>query len=226
MLRRSRGSAFAAGMYVFPGGQVEGDDHLHSYDPWRCGPSAQQMAQVAALGHEWRGFWIAAIRETFEESGLLLARDEQDALLDLQQPEALRRLQVYRQQLHSGETDLLQVCRREGITLACDQVHFLNRWVTPPGQARRFDTRFFIAEVPPAQTGVHDQKETDASLWIAPDTAIRRDEDRQDSFRMMPVTRIQLQTLAQFSLMVDLHQWILERREFPTYRLQSRPGVD
>ena len=76
MLRRTMGSAFAGGMYVFPGGRVEGDDHLHAYDPFRTGPSEAQQPQLDAIGHEWRGFWIAAIRETFEEAGVLLAYND------------------------------------------------------------------------------------------------------------------------------------------------------
>ena len=75
MLKRTSQSAFASGMFVFPGGRVDGDDHLHKYDRYRVGPSQEQAPQVEALGYEWRGFWIAALRETFEEAGLILAYD-------------------------------------------------------------------------------------------------------------------------------------------------------
>src|SRR5262245_50289951 len=67
MLRRTANAAFAGGMYVFPGGRVDGDDHLHVYDDYRRGPDAKQAEQQRALGAEWRGFWIAGIRESFEE---------------------------------------------------------------------------------------------------------------------------------------------------------------
>ena len=73
MLRRTSKAAFAGGMFVFPGGRVDADDHLHKYDEHRCGPSDAQLLQQQALGTEWRGYWIAGIHETFEEAGLLLA---------------------------------------------------------------------------------------------------------------------------------------------------------
>ncbi|MEJ2089105.1 MAG: hypothetical protein P8Y69_11670, partial [Gammaproteobacteria bacterium] len=66
MLRRTSSAAFAGGMYVFPGGRVDSDDHLHAYDALRVGPSEGQAPQRLALGDEWRGYWIAGIRETFE----------------------------------------------------------------------------------------------------------------------------------------------------------------
>ena len=81
-------------MYVFPGGRVDGDDHLHKYDAYRHGPTEAQAPQVKALGDEWRGFWIAAIRETFEEAGLLLAYDQNGDMISFAD-EALRLLLFY-----------------------------------------------------------------------------------------------------------------------------------
>ena len=80
MLKRTRNASFAGGMYVFPGGRVDGDDHLHKYDAVRVGPEQRQQAQTTALGTEWRGYWIAGIRECFEEAGLLLATRFQSAV--------------------------------------------------------------------------------------------------------------------------------------------------
>lgn len=216
MLRRTSRAAFASGMYVFPGGRVEGDDHLELYDPWRTGPSPQQAAQVEALGHEWRGFWIAAIRETFEESGLLLAYDGAGELLAWKDAAQEARFEAYRHAIHEGRLDLLEVCEREQLSLACDRVHFLNRWVTPLGRPRRFDTRFFIAEAPPGQTGVHDDKETKDSVWISPHRALER--YRADELGLMRVTERQLAALERFDSVATLHEAVIAQEAFPTYR--------
>lgn len=215
MLQRTSRASFASGMYVFPGGRVDGDDHLHKYDAFRHGPSDAQAAQVAALGDEWRGFWIAAIRETFEEAGLLLAYRD-GALVSYADSELFTRLDGYRQPLHDGALSLLDICVAEELQLAVDQVHFYNRFVTPLGRPRRFDTRFFIASAPEAQRGMHDEVETVDSIWITPSAALERNAAQE--FDLMNVTRMQLQWLAQY----DSKQALLEaagaRQEFVVRR--------
>lgn len=223
MLRRTSGAAFAGGMYVFPGGRVESDDHLHAYDPFRTGPSEAQAPQVAALGNEWRGFFIAGIRETFEESGLLLAYDADGALLAWRDADHEAKFEAYRHDVHEGRLDLLELCEREQLTLACDHIHFYNRWVTPLGRPRRFDTRFFIAEAPPGQTGLHDDKETDDSIWIKPSVALAR--HAEGDFGLMKVTERQLDALKDFDSVAELHDWALARDAFPIYRPVLPPGA-
>ncbi len=216
MLRRSSQSAFAGGMYVFPGGRVESDDHLHAMDPWRCGPTEAQQRQVAALGNEWRGYWIAAIRETFEESGLLLAYTEDGEMLDFGDGATATRFRAHQDALNRGELDLLDLCREESLQLACDHIHFFNRWVTPLGRPRRFDTRFFIAEAPRNQEGIHDTTETVHSVWVSPQQALA--EHAAGSFGLMGVTQKQLAALERFESVADLHQWALALEQFPTFR--------
>ncbi|MEE4360861.1 MAG: hypothetical protein V2I63_04985 [Pseudomonadales bacterium] len=223
MLRRTNQAAFAGGMYVFPGGRVEGDDHLHAYDPWRTGPDERQAAQLAAVGNEWRGFWIAAIRETFEESGLCLAYDATGELLAWQDDAHEARFDAYRHDVHEGRLDLMELCEREGLRLACDHLHYFNRWVTPIGRPRRFDTRFFIAEAPPGQTGIHDEKETDDSIWIKPRVALERSS--AGDFGLMAVTERQLEALRDFDSVAELHAWAISRKEFPIYRPVLPPGA-
>ena len=88
MLKRTSSASFASGMFVFPGGRVDHDDHLHKYDEHRIGPSDAQQYQIHSVGYEWRGFWIAAIRETFEESGLLLAYDQHGGIISFKEAES------------------------------------------------------------------------------------------------------------------------------------------
>jgi 8-oxo-dGTP pyrophosphatase MutT (NUDIX family) len=158
------------------------------------GPTDEQAAQRDALGAEWRGYWVAGIRESFEEAGLLLAYQEDGALLDYGDANTEARFDAYRGPLHAGEISLREICERENVKLAIDRIHFHNRFVTPLGRPRRFDTRFFIAEAPPGQTGQHDDKETVDSVWISPQEALARSD--AEEFGLMGVTRQQLAGLA------------------------------
>ncbi|MEC9133914.1 MAG: hypothetical protein VX853_08135 [Pseudomonadota bacterium] len=197
MLKRTSKASFASDMYVFPGGRVDGDDHLHKYDAYRHGPTEAQAPQVKALGSEWRGFWVTAIRETFEEAGLLLAYDQHGEMISFADEATHNRFAAYRDPLHDGEVTLLDVCERESLRLAVDHVHFYNRFITPLGRPRRFDTRFFIASAPESQRGTHDRQETVDSIWISPQEALAR--HAEGNFGLMNVTRIQLEWLAEYA---------------------------
>jgi len=225
MLKRTSRASFASGMYVFPGGRVDGDDHLHKYDEHRHGPSEGQAAQVEALGAEWRGYWIAAIRETFEEAGLMLAYQGSagDDMLSFSDPTLRERFHGYRGPLHSGELSLLDICRQENLRLAVDQIHFYNRFVTPLGRPRRFDTRFFIAAAPEAQRGKHDEKETVDSIWISPQEALARNKARE--FDLMNITRMQLQWLSEYENKQAVLDMALGQQEFVVKRPVLPPGA-
>jgi len=222
MLKRTSRASFASGMYVFPGGRVDNDDHLHKYDAIRHGPTEAQEPQVAALGDEWRGFWIAAIRETFEEAGLLLAYQGDD-LVSFAEEHVHERYDAYRPRLHSGELSLLDICAEEDLRLAVDQVHFYNRFVTPLGRPRRFDTRFFIAAAPESQRGQHDTKETVDSVWITPQEALARHADKE--FDLMNVTRMQLEGLSEYADKRAVLDMAVNRTEFPIRRPVLPPGA-
>ena len=222
MLKRTSRAAFASGMYVFPGGRVDGDDHLHKYDALRHGPTDEQAPQVRALGDEWRGYWIAAIRETFEEAGLLLAYAG-DELVSFADPVVHERYDSYRPALHGGEISLLDICQTEKLTLAVDQVHFYNRFVTPVGRPRRFDTRFFIAAAPESQRGQHDTKETVDSVWISPQEALARHADKE--FDLMNVTRMQLEWLSEFANKQAVLDMARQKETFQIVRPMLPPGA-
>ncbi|MFK7913670.1 MAG: hypothetical protein AB8B93_07120 [Pseudomonadales bacterium] len=219
MMRRTSGASFAGGMYVFPGGRVDGDDHLHKYDPHRLGPSDSQQPQLAALGNEWRGFYICGVRETFEEAGLLLAYDADGALLQFPDEASHDRFDAYRKPLHDGTLSLRAICEQENLKLALDRIHYYNRFVTPLGRPRRFDTRFFIAEAPPGQIGTHDDAELVDSIWISPKEALRLNSAKE--FNLMNVTRYQLEALAEYDSAAALLEMAANNADFPV----SRPVV-
>jgi len=216
MLKRTSKASFASGMYVFPGGRVDPDDHLHAYDAYRHGPTQGQAPQVSALGDEWRGFWIACIRETFEEAGLMLAYTPDGELVSFADPAVQARFADYREPLHDGTLSLLDICRREYLKLAVDHIHFYNRFITPLGRPRRFDTRFFIAAAPESQRGSHDEQETVDSIWITPQQALARHAAKE--FDLMNVTRIQLEALAKLPHKAALLEASVKQQHFPTRR--------
>ena len=142
MMRRPRAAEFAPSAYVFPGGSVHEEDRGWE-DPARA----------------------AAVRELFEELGILLARRPDGRFARDRDCERLRHLL----QLGRGWAPAL---RQAGLTPALDRLVFLARWITPEQIARRFDTRFFLARRPPGQA-VHPQPgEVEDWLWIAPQEAL------------------------------------------------------
>jgi len=221
MLRRTNQAAFAGGMFVFPGGRVDDDDHADYYEKHRQGPSPEQLPQQLALGDDWCGYWIAGIRETFEEAGIMLAYNADGNILRYEDDNR-DTFEAYRHALHDGDISLAEICARENLNLAVDLIHFFNRWITPLGRPRRFDTRFFITEAPTQQVGFHDGKETVDSTWISPDEALRLNEAGE--FGMMAVPVKQLSDLAQHQTVNDLIAMASSNRDFPTHRPVMPPG--
>jgi 8-oxo-dGTP pyrophosphatase MutT (NUDIX family) len=170
MLRRTRSAAFAGGMYVFPGGKVDEAD-----------------------GEGDLGYVIAAIRECYEEAGVLLATDERGAMVTDGHP-AL----AHRQAVYDGDVDLRALCQEHRLAPAIDDLVWISHWITPVGEsARRFDTRFFVAAAPQGQSSRHDDNETIASEWVGPSDALQRQAAGQ--LTMMPPTIKNLEFVAAHS---------------------------
>jgi 8-oxo-dGTP pyrophosphatase MutT (NUDIX family) len=161
MVKRHHQIDFVAGALVFPGGKVHaGDDEVglsDYFDAARDWP--QERSAIAA----------AAIREAFEESGILFARE---AAAEMISAERLALLGEYRAQLEKGEVSLLAFVRRERLRLACDLLVPFAHWITPEHMPKRFDTHFFLAAAPDGHAGLHDGRESVDSVWIRPQDAI------------------------------------------------------
>jgi 8-oxo-dGTP pyrophosphatase MutT (NUDIX family) len=139
---------------------------------------------------------VAALRELFEEAGVLLAEDASGALLDLSDPARAAELEALRGQLQQGRLSLADLARREGLRLAADRLHYFSRWITPAASPRRYDARFFLAELPSGQTAGHCQIETTDGLWIAPREALAR--HGRDEHPMIFVTTEHVKRLSEF----------------------------
>lgn len=174
MLRRNLNSDFVGGAYVFPGGGVDPGDGAPDVEELCVGRSDAQASALLGVASGGLAYWVAAIRESFEEAGLLLAVDDTDAMVRFDDPDVNDRFVEHRRRVDAGEVSLVEVARREGLRLATDRIHYFSRWVTPLGAPRRYDTRFFIAHPPEWQEPIHDDREVIANLWIRPADALER----------------------------------------------------
>jgi 8-oxo-dGTP pyrophosphatase MutT (NUDIX family) len=191
LCRRNLDSVWIAGASVFPGGAVDEGDRDPRWED-RCAGWDDRRASAALGRHDGGlGFLVAAVRETFEEAGVLLARDPDgvgaDARHDL--------LRAARDAINAGEHRFDTLVLEHDLVLATDALHPVSHWITPPGGPRRYDTWFFIAAAPEGAY-LHDDAELIASAWVAPADALAA-ADRGDVNLIFP-TRKNLELLARF----------------------------
>jgi 8-oxo-dGTP pyrophosphatase MutT (NUDIX family) len=171
---------FNSGALVFPGGSVDKGDQEIIANPALY--SGGEGLDAAALS-----FRIAAIRETFEESGILLAHAGGSGdLVDAKRAGEIEA--AHRAALCEGKTTFLKVLADNSLRLALDELVPYAHWITPEGMPKRFDTWFFLAAAPPAQIGAHDGRESTDSIWLSPREALAGGESGR--FKLpFPTTR-------------------------------------
>jgi 8-oxo-dGTP pyrophosphatase MutT (NUDIX family) len=167
MMKRPGGGDFPD-LHVFPGGKLDEGDFVPELLQGLDEATADRLLGVSAGGLR---YWAAAIRECFEECGVLLAYRD-GALIRWADEGEVARFHGYRQHLIDGELSLLEVCRRERLRLAADRVWYFSHWITPEPVPRRFDTRFFIAAMPAAQETIAHHWETADDEWVRPRDAL------------------------------------------------------
>jgi len=193
MLERHLNSDFAGGAYVFPGGTIDERDLDPAAATYLDGPAAGDAATLIDAPHERAlAFHLCAIRETFEEAGILLARKD-GAPIKLTGDE---RYAERRRVLCDRSGSLAAFATEFGVRFAGDLLHYFSRWVTPAFSPKRYDARFFVAEMPEGQEPLHDDVETTASTWIRPADAIA--QAREGLFSIIFPTRKTLEQLAVF----------------------------
>ena len=194
-VERHKKSGFLGGAVVFPGGKLDEQDRGPA---WRALSTPLRARATTSAGEDddtLRALAIAACRETLEEAALLPvegARLSHDALLAL------------RARLAGGETFRALISAR-GLRLDLTALHPFARWVTPVAEARRFDTRFFLAAVSIDDRGAHDERETTSSFWASPaDVLVRFDAG---ALQLAPPTHRTLELLAQRANARDALAW-------------------
>ena len=194
LLRRHRRSGFAADAWVFPGGVVDARDGADASDRLD-GPAPAEWARRLGLDDAEEAAWYvaAAIREAFEETGILLAHADPG----LPRPaNAAESLEVSRRALLNEVVDLRDVAVSNGVRLSGGDLIYIAHWITPEPEPRRYDTRFFAARAPHGvECVVHDAEMTD-SVWLRPAEAVER--FRRGEMKLLPPTVHTLQRLAAF----------------------------
>jgi 8-oxo-dGTP pyrophosphatase MutT (NUDIX family) len=193
MVVRHHAIDFAAGALVFPGGRVEDADHvLAGRTDLFANPQGLDVASLA--------FRIAAIRETFEECGVLLARARgSDRLIDAA---TLKRVEdQHRAALNAGAIGFDAVLSSEDLLPATDLLVHFAHWITPANQPKRYDTQFFLAEAPSEHLAVHDGSEAVDSIWINPREALAGAETGR--FKLVFATAKNLEKLARSQTVAD-----------------------
>ncbi|MCW2724214.1 MAG: hydrolase [Frankiales bacterium] len=188
LLRRVAGMAFAGGMHVFPGGSVDRADATADI-AWAGSPPAAWAADFGTDEPMARALVCAAVRETFEESGVLLAGPAAgEVLADVSTDE----WEAERADLEARAFSLSELLARRGLVLRADLLRPLAHWITPVVEPRRFDTRFFLAEVPSGQVCRDAGSEADQRVWIRPRDAL------DQGVTLLPPTAAVLEELAAY----------------------------
>ena len=187
MLCRHRRSAFLGGVHVFPGGKLDDDDMAESLVSRLRHVSLKEIAN--ALGEsidEARaaGLLIAAVRETFEEAGVLLGSTNANANVEKAREEL------------NGKSPFATIADKLELEIDGRRLQSYARWITPPIEKKRFDTRFFLAAVDTDQHASHDGNETTSAQWMAPKAALVA--MRKDEIKLAPPTLRTLQWLGNF----------------------------
>lgn len=189
-LRRRAGSDFVGGMTVFPGGGVDADDADPRYAEFTAGLTTEQAADRLGIPDGF-AYWMAVVRETLEETGVLLARNPDGTACD---PDIATR---HRHAVDRGERTLLEVLTTENVVIDGGAIRDIGRWITPVGPPRRYDTRFFVARMPPGQQAVVDAVEAVHGEWRRPAEALA--EWQAGGLVMLPPTVAWLELLDRFT---------------------------
>jgi len=205
MVRRNEDQKFAPGAYVFPGGTLDPGDYGPAAENMCAGldrKTAEGMLDEIRYPGRVLGFWVAALRETFEEVGLLMAYNEKRCLISCDSVAMAARFSGYRRNLLAGTVTFPAILEAEGLTLATDRLRYMAHWITPEILPIRFDVRFFVAEAPPGQHAIHHDGELLEHEWIGPKEALARYE--KGHFPMVLPTLVTVEELAKYGSLEDV----------------------
>jgi 8-oxo-dGTP pyrophosphatase MutT (NUDIX family) len=197
LLMRRHDKADFADAYVFPGGMVDPHDHLVVQQGLCEGLSQTQANRILGVDDGGLAYFAAAIRECFEEGGVLLARDRSGRSVIFEGPQGTDDYARIRRRLHAGEIQLSGLCREKQIRLSADSLLYFSCWITPQIMARRYETRFFLARMPAHQHALHDGSELVDSLWIRPEDALS--ETMRQELRLHFPTLVHLENISGFA---------------------------
>jgi len=205
LLKRHEKSSFMGGNFVYPGGRVDREDGSLEICAQCKGVSpekAHQLFRGTLPPDESLAHWVAAIRELFEEAGVLLAYNQTGKFIHLKDPSEREKVSHYRDSIHKGKMNICQIAQEEKVFLALDQLHYYAHWITPEARSERFDTRFFLACHPEGQEASYDQKETTVGVWMTPKQAL--EENLNGNAALSPPTLKTLEDLSRFKNIAEV----------------------
>ena len=191
LIQRHRESKFAAGDHVFPGGKIEVEDHPDDVARWCPALDDKRAADVLGLTGGSRtalAYWTGAIREAFEEVGVLLAVDAAGGVPSI----APDRLAEYRQACQRDHRTFWDMVRAERLTLTADRLAYYAHWITPEENPIRFDVRFFAAPMPEGQSAEADEQEIVGVRWLSPAEAFEAQSRGEISLRRPTMANLRL----------------------------------
>jgi 8-oxo-dGTP pyrophosphatase MutT (NUDIX family) len=222
MLQRNHRSGFMPGVFLFPGGALDPADASDTVAARCAGIDDARSSAALDLPRGGLAYWTAAIRESFEEAGVLLAYDDAGELVNPGAPSRIERFADYRRRLNAGEACLCEMLEREGLRLAADRLTYFGHWITPVTAPRRYDTRFFVAIAPEGQEALPDNVEAIHHVWLNPARALER--SRAGGFGMRTPT---IRTLEQFAPHETVDALLAALRTQPPVRaVLPRIGAD
>lgn len=210
---RNRKSRFVPGYYVFPGGVVDPEDFESGVENYVRGFGRREAFQILQdMSHPDKalGAWVAAIRETFEEVGILLAQRKDGTPVTIRTEEECHRFSHYRKSLMEGKVRFTQILETEELVLPFDRLCYFSHWITPEPFPLRYDVRFFVTRAPEDQAVMHDGVELTGHCWMRPSEALKLyDQGKLDMVLPQIMT---LEDIAHFKTIEDIMNSAQNRR--------------
>ena len=224
-MKRNRRSSFMANAFVYPGGRVDeadGDDRLVDFVDGLT-PTGASEALFGRTGPELAfALYMTALRECFEEAGVLPAIHADGQPLTFDDPSVAARFAAHREALHAGEMTLLELVTDERLRLDASGMQFFAHWITPIIEQKRFDTRFFVIRAPAGQEPLHDNKELVESTWLTPDAAL--ESYTEGAIQLAPPTWRTLGWMRQRADVDDLLTWARNETPVPILPVFGEAG--
>ncbi|WP_156288975.1 NUDIX hydrolase [Oceanobacillus salinisoli] len=183
LTKRPATMKFMGGFHVFPGGAMEESDYVINK---KCVITDSRESSLSIA------YYITAARELFEEAGILLGNWRDGSPVRLSKEKELK----YRSQLQKGEVSLSEVLEREEVYFDCHYLTYLGQMITPKQSPIRFDTRFFLAELPDGQEPDPDEKEVDGAFWVLPEEALTLFKNKK--IKLAPPTILTLKNMINY----------------------------
>ena len=179
MVLRNRKSRFVPGYHVYPGGILDAEDFEPGIERFCRGIDRKQAFEILpdmSRPEKALGAWVAGIRETFEEVGMLIAERKDGSPVTIRTDEEKKLFCGYRRALNKGEIKFSRMLEIEELFLPLDRLCYFSHWITPEPLPLRYDVRFFLAEAPAGQAAIHDGMELMEHIWLTPSRALEEYE--------------------------------------------------